>query len=106
MAPVESLGEFEFFVLVAIAHLGQGAYGMLVRQEIVERTGRDVSIGAVYATLERLETKGCIRAAAASGTAERGGRAKRFFRLTAQGDRAMRGMQTQFQRMIEGLGDA
>jgi PadR family transcriptional regulator PadR len=79
------LGEFEHVVLLALLRLGDDAYGVTVRQEIAQRTGRDVSVGAIYATLGRLETKGFVRSRLGSPTAERGGRAKRHFRVTARG---------------------
>jgi DNA-binding PadR family transcriptional regulator len=72
----EALGEFEYLVMLAVVRLGANAYGMRVRQEIAERTGRDVTIGAVYATLERLTEKGLLTASMSDPTPERGGRAK------------------------------
>jgi PadR family transcriptional regulator, regulatory protein PadR len=74
------LGSLECVVLLALVRLGPEAYGMTVRREIEKRTGRDISIGAVYATLERLETKGFVSSFTGEPTAERGGRAKRLFR--------------------------
>src|SRR5579862_1469348 len=85
MAKGESLGEFEHLILLAVLRLGGDAYGMRVRREIAERTGRDVTIGAVYATLERLEAKGLIAGALSDPTPERGGRAKKSFHLTGAG---------------------
>ena len=61
MTKVESLGEFEQTVLLAIVHVGAEAYGVTVRQEIERRTGRDVSIGALYTAFDRLERKGYVR---------------------------------------------
>jgi PadR family transcriptional regulator, regulatory protein PadR len=99
-----SLGEFEQIVLLAVLRLGDDeAYGMQVRREIAERTGRDVSIGAVYATLERLESKGLVRSATGEATAERGGKAKRLFAVTAQGKRAVEDSQRAVRSMLEGL---
>ena len=89
MAKGEYLGEFEQIVLVALLHLGKNAYGMTVRREIEQRTGRQVSIGAVYATLERLEAKGYVGSKAGDPTPERGGRAKRFFHIETDGQRAL-----------------
>jgi DNA-binding PadR family transcriptional regulator len=99
----ESLGEFEHLILLAVLRLNDDAYGMRVRREISERTGRDVTIGAVYATLERLETKGLVSAAISEPTAERGGRAKRSFRVTAQGMEAINRTRHEMQSMSEGL---
>ena len=84
------LGEFEQLVLLAVARLGGEGYGMSVRREIERRTGRAVSIGAVYATLDRLEHKGYVASRTGAPTAERGGRAKRHFTVQPGGMRALR----------------
>src|SRR6185503_1897848 len=97
------LGEFEQLVLLAVLRLGEAAYGVTVRQEIETRTGRDVSIGAIYATLSRLETKGLVKSRAGEPTAARGGRGKRLFRVTAPGRRAMTEAQRVLARMLDGL---
>lgn len=89
MGKGDYLGEFELVVMLAIARLGDEAYGMRARLEIEEASGRRVSIGAVYATLARLQAKGLVSARQGAPTAERGGRAKRFFSLTARGDEAL-----------------
>jgi PadR family transcriptional regulator PadR len=99
-----SLGEFEQIILLAVLRLGNDqTYGMQVRREIAERTGRDVSIGAVYATLDRLELKGLVRSETGEATAERGGKAKRLFAVTAQGKRAVEDSQRAVSSMLEGL---
>ena len=84
------LGSFEQLVLLAVLRLGDEAYGMTVRQEIEQQTGDNASLGAVSATLERLENKGLLRSHAGPGGAERGGRAKRYFRAEAAGTEALR----------------
>lgn len=89
MGKGDFLGAFEELVLLAIVHAGREAYGMTVRREIEERTGRSVSIGAVYATLDRLEGKGYLASRFAEGAAVRRGRAKRFFRLEPTGAEAL-----------------
>jgi DNA-binding PadR family transcriptional regulator len=86
----DALGSLEHIVLLAVMRLGSDAYGMTVRREIEDATGRDISIGAVYATLVRLESKGFIRSHAGEPTAARGGRAKRYFHTTADGESALR----------------
>ncbi len=78
---VVALGEFEHMVLLAIMRLGDDAYAVPVREEIVRCTGRDVSRGSIYITLDRLETKGYLRSRLADPTPERGGRAKRYYVL-------------------------
>jgi DNA-binding PadR family transcriptional regulator len=83
------LGRFEEYVLLALVRLRENAYGVPVRREIAERTGRDVSLGAVYGTLERLERKGYVSSRVGAPTPERGGRAKRYFRIEAPGVRAL-----------------
>jgi len=74
---VSILGEFEQVVLLAILRLGDDAYAVTIRDEILQCTGRDVSRGSIYITLDRLETKGYLRSRLADSTPERGGRAKR-----------------------------
>jgi DNA-binding PadR family transcriptional regulator len=99
----DSLGTFEQMVLIALIRLGTNAYGMTVRREIEERTGRTISIGAVYATLERLEAKGFVSSFTGAPTAERGGRSKRFFRIESDGERALRASQDAIRKMTAGL---
>jgi len=101
--PIESLGEFEQSLLLAIAHLGDRAYGVPIRQEIEARTGRDVAVGAIYTSLRRLEVKGYVKSALAEPTAERGGRSKRYFTLKAAGAAALRQSRERLTRMWEGL---
>ena len=100
-----SLGEFEIVVLAAILRLGDEAYGAAVRREIEGQTGRGVSIGAVYTTLRRMEGKGLVRATLGEPTPERGGRAKRYFRVEPDGRRALRHSLEVIARMTEGLAD-
>ena len=86
----ELLGSLEHIVLLALLQLDGTAHGALIRREIHDRTSRDISIGAVYATLERLEAKGYVSSKTGEPTPERGGRAKRLFRLEAAGAAALR----------------
>jgi len=97
------LGSLEHLVLLALIRLKSNAYGMTVRREIEERTGRNISIGAVYTTLERLQTKGYVSSLVGEPTAERGGRAKRLFRIEADGERALRASQEAIRQMTIGL---
>lgn len=97
------LGEFEHIVLLALLRLGERPYGMRIRQEIERRTGRSVAIGAVYATLDRMERKGYVSSWLGEPTAERGGRAKRFFRIEGEGARALRRSEDALGRMRLGL---
>jgi PadR family transcriptional regulator, regulatory protein PadR len=97
------LGEFEQIVLLALLRLGDDAYGVQVRREIEARTGRETSVGAVYATLDRMEEKGYVSSRLGEATAERGGRAKRIFRAEPDGVYALRQSQEAIRRMSKGL---
>jgi PadR family transcriptional regulator PadR len=99
----EYVGEFEHIVLLAVLRLGDQAYGVTVRREIEARTRREVSIGAIYATLDRLEAKGYVQSRVGGPTAERGGRSKRFFRVTAQGVSAVNRTHRALRSLTEGL---
>jgi PadR family transcriptional regulator, regulatory protein PadR len=97
------LGVFEQLILIALLHLKESAYGVTVRREVEERTRRSVSIGAVYATLERLEKKGYVSSFQGEPTPERGGRAKRFFRIERTGTVALRQSLQTVRNMTKGL---
>src|SRR5262244_403408 len=79
------IGNFELMVMLALIRLGDNAYGVPISQEIEKRSGREVAIGSVYAALERLEGKGLVTSELGEATAERGGRAKRYFEITPKG---------------------
>ena len=83
------LGEFEQITLLAVARLKDEAYGVAIRSEIEARSMRPVSIGSVYAALDRMERKGLIHSSVGSPTPERGGRAKRFYELRPPGLEAL-----------------
>ena len=101
----ELLGSLEHIVLLALMRLDGDAHGMLVRREIEGRTGRNISIGAVYATLERLEAKGYVSSFTGEPTPERGGRAKRLFRVEAPGKQALQISEQTIRSMTTGLQD-
>jgi len=103
MSKRDYLGEFEHIVILALLRLADRAYGVTVRQEIEERTGREVSIGAIYATLDRLEAKGYVKSVVGEPTPERGGRSKRFFCVTAKGISAVNRTHRAVQDLTEGL---
>ncbi len=103
MGKSDSLGEFEQVALLALIRLRADAYGNRIRQEIAERTGRDVSLGAIYTTLERLERKGFVSSARGAPTPERGGRAKRFYKIEAPGELMLQKSRETMDRMWEGL---
>jgi DNA-binding PadR family transcriptional regulator len=99
----DTLGEFEQLLLLAIVRLGDDAYGVTIRQEVEERTGREVAIGALYTSLDRLERKGFVRSTMSEPTDERGGRSKRCFRIRPAGANALRQSRERLARMWEGL---
>jgi PadR family transcriptional regulator, regulatory protein PadR len=101
--PPDYIGEFEQVVLMTVLRLGEDAYGTTVRQEIADRIGRDVSMSAVYTTLERLEQKKLLRSWVGQPTAQRGGRRKRYFALSASGERALQASWQRLKRAAEGL---
>lgn len=103
MAATPALGEFEQVVLLAILRLGDEAYGVTIRQEIAVCTERDPAPGALYTTLDRLEEKGLVTSKYGDPTPERGGRAKRYFTVTASGVRAVARAQRAYQRLMKGL---
>ncbi|HMI54215.1 MAG TPA: PadR family transcriptional regulator [Candidatus Saccharimonadales bacterium] len=82
------LGEFEYLLITAAAGLGDEAYGAAIREQIAAATGRKCSIGALYTTIDRLETKGLLETWMGDATPQRGGRAKRMIRVTGKGLRA------------------
>jgi len=98
-----TLGEFEQAVLLAIIRLGFNAYGVPIRHDLSQRLGRPVSVGAIYTALERLEAKGFVSSWTGGATTERGGRAKRFYRMEAPGLRALENARTATQRLWAGL---
>ncbi len=97
------MGEFEQLVLLAVLRLGDEAYGMAVRQELEDRTGRDVSYGAVYTTLDRLERKGFASHRLGEASPQRGGRARKYFRVEPAGREALRETRDLFDVMWEGV---
>jgi DNA-binding PadR family transcriptional regulator len=84
------LGEMEHLVLLAILRLGSEAYGIPILDEVASRSGRNVSKATVYVALKRLERKGFVSSRLGEATSERGGRAKRYFKLRPSGMRALR----------------
>lgn len=87
---MSKVGGLELSVLLAVARLGDDAYGLAVRRDVSERMEREYSVGAIYTTLERLTDKGLLKTRTAPPTPTRGGRSRRHFRLTGAGERAIR----------------
>jgi PadR family transcriptional regulator, regulatory protein PadR len=96
------LGSLEELVLLALARAGEHAYGMVVRRELAEATGRDVSIGAVYSTLDRMEQKGWVGSHEPEDDARRT-RGRRYFRLTGEGIRQLEDAQARRRKLAEGV---
>ncbi len=105
MKPTPYVGEFEYAVLLALLHLegSDDAYAVPVRALLEQRTGRPVARGALYTALERLEAKGCLRSRMGDPTAERGGKAKRYFSVTPLGVRALKAMHASLANLSRGL---
>jgi PadR family transcriptional regulator PadR len=99
----DHLGSFELMVLLALLRLRDEAYGLPILVEIQARIGRDVALGSVYAALGRLQSKGLVSSRLGEPTAERGGKAKRFFRVTATGNHEVLGMRRALDSLCEGL---
>jgi PadR family transcriptional regulator, regulatory protein PadR len=97
------LGELEQLVLLGVLHVGAEAYGVPVHDEIKGRTGRDLTLGAIYKTLSRLEEKGFVVSRIGDPTPERGGRRTRCFALTPAGQRALHAAMRTLSRMAAGL---
>ena len=104
--PPPSLGEFEQLVLLALVRLGDDGYGVSIHQEILKRARREVSVAAVYKTLDRLEQKGFAGSSLGEPTAERGGRRKKYFRVQPAGRLALKESLASLRRMADGLAGA
>ena len=86
----DTLSHFELMLMLAVIRAGEDAYGVLVAREMEAATGKEVLLGSVYASLERLETRGLVTSRLGDPSPERGGRAKRYVRVTAAGRRVVR----------------
>ena len=99
------LGEFELMLLLAVIHLGEEAYGVPISRELEAHRGRSVAVGSVYAALERLEAKGLVASSLGDPTPERGGKAKRYFRITKEGLRQVHETRRVLSRLWETIPD-
>ena len=97
------LGNFDLMLLLALLRLGEDAYGVTISQELEQHTDREVVIASVYARLERLQERGLVTSRLGDATPERGGRAKRFFRITSAGIREVRDARRSLMNMWKGL---
>src|SRR6202167_2490663 len=96
------LGEFEYLLITTAARLGNEAYGAVIREELGAATGRKCSIGALYTTIDRLETKGLLKTWMGEATPQRGGRAKRMVRVTPKGVQAAKSFYDAVTRISRG----
>jgi DNA-binding PadR family transcriptional regulator len=99
----EFLTDLELMILLAVMRVGDEAYGVTITREIEDTTGRGVAVAVVYTTLDRLEDRGLVASAIGDPTPERGGRAKRFFRVTAKGLRQARTTQRALTALWKGV---
>jgi PadR family transcriptional regulator PadR len=97
------LENFDLMLLLALMRLGEGAYGVTIAQELEQQTGREVVVASVYARLERLQERGLVKSSLGDSTPERGGRAKRYFRITATGIREVRDTRRSLLNLWKGL---
>ena len=103
MTRSDLIGAFEELVLLALYHCQDNAYGMAVRRELERRLHRNVTIGAVYTTLERLEAKGYVSSRFAGGDKARAGRPRRYFKLVRAGQRALQQSRDNLSKMWDGV---
>ena len=97
------LGGFENLLLLVILRLDDRAYGVAIRRELLDQAEKDVAIGAIYTGLDRLEQKGFVQSWSGEPTPERGGRAKKFYRVTAKGKKALQETHRAIHRLSSGL---
>jgi len=97
------LTDFELMILLAILRIGDNAYGVPIAAEIEETAGRVVLLGAIYAALDRLEENGLVASSYGDSTPERGGRAKRYFKVTPKGLKAVKETQRAFSALWSGI---
>jgi PadR family transcriptional regulator PadR len=99
----EYLGNFELMVLLAVMRLGEDAYGVPISREIEEQSGHEVAVASVYAALQRLEEKNLVSSRLGEAPPERGGKAKKYFRLTTKGLRQVRSTHRTLTQLWDGL---
>ena len=99
----ESLGGFELMVMLALLRVADKAYGVTISKALAENGGREAALGSVYAALDRLESKGLVASELGDPTPERGGRAKRYFRVTGKGLREVRAARRTLVKLWSGI---
>jgi DNA-binding PadR family transcriptional regulator len=103
MANPNPISNFELMVMLALIRLGDDAYGVPISQEIEVHSGHDVALGSVYAALERLQDRGFVSSSVGEPTPERGGRAKKYFKVTGKGMKVVQETQQTLMRLWKGL---
>ena len=103
MGRFKSLGELEHLLMLSVMRLDGDAYGVSIRREVEERTGRSVSPGSIYPTMDRLEEQGLVESELSDPIDERGGRSRRYFRLTPEGHAILRHARRMYDAMWEGF---
>jgi len=103
MSNPNAISNFELMVLLALIRLGDEAYGVPISLEIEKHSGHDVALGSVYAALERLQGRGFVSSSVGEPTPERGGRAKKYFRITGKGMKVVQETQRTLMRLWKGL---
>jgi PadR family transcriptional regulator len=103
MANPNAISNFELMVMLSLIRLGDEAYGVPISEQIAEQSGHDVALGSVYAALERLEDRGFVVSSIGDPTPERGGRAKKYFKMTGKGIEVVRDTRETLTRMWKGL---
>ena len=103
MKSFRTLGGFESMLMLSVLRLGEQACGITIRHELLDKAKKDVAIGAIYTCLERLERKGFVESWLGDPTAARGGRAKRYYRLTAKGLKILNETQSALRGLMVGL---
>ena len=101
----ERLGEFEEFTLLAVRALGDSTYAVPIQQYVEKVTGRPISVGSIYAALARLEEKGFVRSAMSEAVAQRGGKSKRLYTVTASGLKTARELHRVRERIWSAIGE-
>jgi PadR family transcriptional regulator PadR len=99
----DNLGDFEQLVMLAVMRLDDEAYGTSIREELKARAEREVSPGAIFTTLERLESRGLVTSRYGEPTPERGGRSKRYYKLSTEGRRSLARSLRAVRRLMQGL---
>jgi PadR family transcriptional regulator, regulatory protein PadR len=103
MANPNAISNFELMVLLALIRLGDEAYGVPISQKIEEHSGHDVALGSIYAALDRLQARGFVSSSVGDPTPERGGRAKKYFKITGRGTKVVQETQRTLISLWKGL---